>query len=175
MRGSRLLLSPGRWVQRWKRRVKLFKGFSVAASAAIVKAPEEARRLSHNYVGTEHLLLAVVDDDYSVAAGALRSLGIGAGDVRSAVKSTIGFGLHPHCEHLSFTTATEKALKQSWREASDLGADYVGTEHILLSLITAPDNEGVKLLVSLYGSDREELRRNVLDYIAGRHRRERAR
>lgn len=151
------------------------KGFTVAARAAIVKAPEEARRLSHNYVGTEHLLIALVDDDSAVAVGALKSVGIGAKEVRSAVANAVGIGVHPHCEHLPFTTAADNVLKQSWREASDLGADYVGTEHILLSLVTAPDSDGGRLLVSLCGYGREELRRNVLDYLASHPRTERVR
>jgi ATP-dependent Clp protease ATP-binding subunit ClpC len=144
----------------------MFHKLTAQARMAIVLAPDEAIMFNHDYVGTEHLLLALVHEDNATAAQALRSLGIISHGVRSAVEKTVGIGAHRHVGSIPFTLTAKNALDQSSHEAQQLGHDYIGTEHILLSLIAATDGDGSKLLASLRGSNSEELRRDVLHYLA---------
>jgi pimeloyl-ACP methyl ester carboxylesterase len=141
----------------------MFERFTPEARRVIVLAQEEARRLNHDYIGTEHLLLALVRDD---DATAVQALGIASQDVRGAVEQIICVGTRAQTGHIPFTPPAKSALQQALREALQLGHSYIGTKHILLGLIAAADGDGSKVLSSLSGSTSDELRRDVLTYLA---------
>src|SRR4051812_39980465 len=113
----------------------MFEQFTDQARRVVVLAQHEARMLNHNYIGTEHLLLGLVDEGGGVAAKALESLGISLEDVRLQVEETIGHGVSTPVGHIPFTPRAKKVLELSLREALQLGHKHIGTEHILLGLI----------------------------------------
>jgi len=113
----------------------MFQRFTDRARRAVHLAQEEARLLRHDYVGTEHLLLALLYEEEGVAAKALALLGISRQDVRAQVEETIGYGHSPPAGPMPFTAPAKKALELSLREALALGHHYIGTEHLLLGLL----------------------------------------
>jgi ATP-dependent Clp protease ATP-binding subunit ClpC len=144
----------------------MFHKLTAQARRAIVLAPDEARRFNHDYIGTEHLLLALIHDDDAAAAQALQSLGITSREVRGAFEKVVVLGAHLHVGNIPFTPAAKNALEQSSHEALQLGHDYICTGHILLSLITATRGDGSKFLASLSGSNSNELHVLVSNYLA---------
>jgi ATP-dependent Clp protease ATP-binding subunit ClpA len=129
----------------------MFERFSDRARRVVVLAQEEARRLNHNYIGTEHILLALIHEGEGVAAKAMESLGITLEAARQQVEQIIGRGPEAPPGHIPFTPRAKKVLELSLREAIQLGHIYVGTEHILLGLIREDDGVAVQILAELVG------------------------
>ncbi len=119
----------------------MFERFTDRARRVVVLAQEEARLLGHNYIGTEHLLLGLIQEGDGVAARALEALGVELQAVRRQVEEIIGRGHEASAGHIPFTPRAKKVLELALREAQKLGHHYIGTEHILLGLIR--EGEGV--------------------------------
>jgi Clp amino terminal domain, pathogenicity island component len=145
----------------------VFERFTDSARRVVVLAQEEARLLSHNYIGTEHLLLGLIREPESVAAQALRSLDVSLESARSQVEQMIGRGGEVQAGHIPFTPRAKKVLELSLREALALGHDYIGTEHILLGIIREARGVGAQVLANL-GADLSRARQAVIDLLAGR-------
>ncbi len=145
----------------------MFERFTDRARRVVVLAQEEARRLDHNYIGTEHLLLGLVYEGTGVAAVALTRLGIGLDAVRQQVDSIIGTGDSRPAAHIPFTPRAKKVLELSLREALQFGHNYIGTEHILLGLIREGEGVAAQALVAL-GADLSGVRQEVLRVLSGR-------
>ena len=139
----------------------MFERFTDRARRAVVLAQQEARRLDHNYIGTEHLLLGLVREGHGVAAMALEALGVSLDGVRAQVEEVIGRGPQPPGGHIPFTPRAKKVLELSLREAKGLGHDYIGTEHILLGLIREGEGVAAQVLVRL-GADLPRVRQQVV-------------
>ena len=144
----------------------MFQRFSDSARRVVVLAQEEARKLNHNYIGTEHLLLGLIQEGQGVAASALEAAGVNNESVRGQVVEIIGRGSAPPSGHIPFTPRAKKVLELSLREALQLGHNYIGTEHILLGLIREGEGVASKVLVKL-GVDLERLRNQVLKSLSG--------
>jgi len=144
----------------------LFQRFSDRARRVVVLAQEEARMLNHNYIGTEHLLLGLIQEGEGVAAKALESLGISLEAVREQVEEIIGRGSSPPTGHIPFTPRAKKVLELSLREALQLGHNYIGTEHILLGLIREGEGVAAQVLMKL-GADLERVRNTVVQLLTG--------
>jgi ATP-dependent Clp protease ATP-binding subunit ClpC len=142
----------------------MFERFSDAARRVIVLAQEEARRLNHHYIGSEHILLGLLRDDESVAAGALLSLGITLEAVRQQVEEIVGRGKKMPSGHIPFTPRAKKVLELSLREALQLGHSYIGPEHILLGLLREGEGVAVQVLVAL-GGDLNQVRLQVIQLL----------
>ena len=119
----------------------MFERFTESARSVVVAAQDEARRLRHNYIGTEHLLLGLLRDPESAAARALASLNLTIDSVRGAVSNLVGAGDEATTGQIPFTPRAKKILELSLREALVLRDNSIRTEHILLAL--ARENEGV--------------------------------
>jgi len=145
----------------------MFELFSDRARRVVVLAQEEARRLDHNYIGTEHLLLGLIREGNGVAAKALKALGIGLEAVRQEVEKIIGRGQEAPSGHIPFTPRAKKVLELSMRESKQLGHEYIGTEHILLGLIREGDGVAAQALVTL-GADLDRVREQVVQLLHGR-------
>jgi ATP-dependent Clp protease ATP-binding subunit ClpC len=145
----------------------MFERFTDRARRVVVLAQEEARMLNHNYIGTEHILLGLIHEREGIAARALESLGISLDAVRQEVEELIGQGQQAPSGHIPFTARAKKVLELSLREALQLGHDYIGTEHILLGLISQGDGVGAQVLARL-GADKVRVRQQVIQLIAGR-------
>ena len=148
----------------------MFEKFTDRARRVIVVAQEEARRLHHDYIGTEHLLLGLIREGEGVAAKALESLGISLEDVRRDVEEIVPPGEHERSGHIPFTPRAKKVLELSLRESQQLGHNYIGTEHILLGLIREGEGVAAQVLVKL-GADLNRVREQVLQ-ILGAYARE---
>src|ERR1700740_2303203 len=144
----------------------MFERFTDRARRVVVLAPEEARMLNHNYIGTEHILLGLIHEGEGVAAKALESLGISLDAVRQQVEEIIGQGQQAPSGHIPFTPRAKKVLELSLREALQLGHNYIGTEHILLGLIREGDGVAAQVLVKL-GADLNRVRQQVIQLLHG--------
>jgi ATP-dependent Clp protease ATP-binding subunit ClpC len=123
----------------------MFERFTAQSRRAIVLAQEEARLLSHNYIGTEHLLLGLLADPESGAARALESLNITLEAVREQVREIIGEGAEQQSGHIPFTPRAKRVLELSLREALTLRSQSIGSEHLLLGIVA--EGEGVAALI----------------------------
>ena len=142
----------------------MFERFTDRARRVVVLAQEEARMLNHNYIGTEHILLALLHEGHGVAAKALESLGISLEAVRQQVEEIIGQGQQAPSGHIPFTPRAKKVLELSLREALQLGHNYIGTEHILLGLIREGEGVAAQVLVRL-GADLNRVRQQVIQLL----------
>ncbi len=124
----------------------MFERFTQMARRCIVLAQEEARRLDHNYIGTEHILLGLVAERESVGGQVLAGFGLSSEGVREEVLSLVGRGKKAPGGHIPFTPRAKKTLELSLREALKLGHNYIGTEHILLGLIREGDGVAAQIL-----------------------------
>jgi len=145
----------------------MFERFTERARRVVVLAQDEARMLDHNYIGTEHILLALIHEGEGVAAKALTALGVSLAATRQAVEDIIGRGAQAPSGHIPFTPRAKKVLELSLREALQLGSDYIGTEHILLGLIREGDGVAAQVLVSS-GVDLNRARQQVIQLLHGR-------
>jgi hypothetical protein len=125
----------------------MFRRFTARARATVVHAQAAARRLGHNYIGTEHLLLGILAEPASVAAKALAELGVTAQGVEAAVVEEIGRGHETVTGHIPFTPRAKKVLQLSLREALAMGHNYIGTEHMLLAIEREQDGVAAQILV----------------------------
>jgi ATP-dependent Clp protease ATP-binding subunit ClpC len=139
----------------------MFERFTEKAIKVIMLAQEEARRLGHNFVGTEQILLGLIGEGTGVAAKTLKSMGVNLKDARAEVEKIIGRGTGFVAVEIPFTPRAKRVLELSWDEARQLGHNYIGTEHLLLGLIR--ENEGVaaRVLENL-GVDLNKIRSNVV-------------
>src|SRR5664279_858076 len=144
----------------------MFERFTDRARRVVVLAQEEARLLSHSYIGTEHILLGLIHEGEGVAAKALESLGISLEAVRNQVEEIIGQGGTSPSGHIPFTPRAKKVLELSLREALQLGHNYIGTEHILLGLIREGEGVAAQVLVKL-GADLSRVRQQVIQLLSG--------
>ena len=127
----------------------MFERFTDRARRVVVLAQEEARRLNHNYIGTEHILLGLIQEGEGHAAKAIEELNINIDSVRSEVVEIIGEGQQSPSGHIPFTPRAKKVLELSLREALQLGHNYIGTEHILLGLIQEGEGHAAKAIEEL--------------------------
>src|SRR5215217_6178818 len=144
----------------------MFERFTDRARRVVVLAQEEARMLSHNYIGTEHILLGLIHEGDGIAAKALESLGISLEGVRAQVEEIIGQGQQAPSGHIPFTPRAKKVLELSLREALELGHNYIGTEHILLGLIREGEGVAAQVLQKL-GADLNRVRQQVIQLLSG--------
>jgi len=124
--------------------------FTPRAGQVIVNAKKEASRYNHHYVGTEHILLGLIDLNEGIAMVVLQKLGVDPDVVRSQIESTVGFG--PEAKSVGeapFTPKANNVIKYAVRDARELGHSYVGTEHILLGLLNESEGVAAKVLKTL--------------------------
>jgi len=111
-----------------------------------VLAQEEARQLDHDSIGTEHLLLGVIDEGEGIGALALERLGVSAEALRARIEEEIGHGNGMPAGTIPFTPSAKKVLELSLRASRALGDDYIGTEHILIGLVDEYEGVAARIL-----------------------------
>ncbi len=149
----------------------MFERFTAYARRAVVMAQEEAREMNHNYIGTEHILLALLrrPDDLpnqvdGGASGILAEFGMTLEGVRQEVLDKVGAGAGKRQSgHIPFTPRAKKVLELSLREAVQLHHNYIGTEHILLGMIR--ESKGVAAQIMREHGDLLAIRATVLDRV----------
>jgi ATP-dependent Clp protease ATP-binding subunit ClpA len=123
-----------------------FEKFTVKARQVVVTAQEEARLLKHNYIGTEHILLGLLDAPDSMAAKVLHQLGYNKETAQVDIAAVVKPGTEELSGHIPFTPRAKKTLELALREALQLHHNYIGTEHILLALVREGEGVGAKVL-----------------------------
>jgi ATP-dependent Clp protease ATP-binding subunit ClpC len=143
----------------------MFDRFTDRAKKVMNLARQEAQRFNHEYLGTEHILLGLVQEGSGVAANVLKNMGIDLTKIRAEVEKIVKTGPSMvTMGQLPFTPRAKKVLELSMEEASNLGHNYIGTEHLLLGLIK--ENEGIaaQVLMNL-GVKLEDVREEVLEFL----------
>jgi len=141
----------------------MFERFTNRARHVVVLAQEEARRLNHNYIGTEHILLGLLGEPEGVGARVLATFGISLDGAREEVVAFVGTGDKTLSGHIPFTPRAKKTLELALREALALHHNYIGTEHILLGVIREGKGVGAQVL-SQHG-DLASIRTAVLSMV----------
>ncbi|WP_193196233.1 ATP-dependent Clp protease ATP-binding subunit [Nostoc sp. MG11] len=139
----------------------MFEHFTSEAIRVIMLAQEEARRLGHNFVGTEQILLGLMGEGTGVAAKVLTELGVTLKDARREVEKIIGRGSGFVPPEIPFTPKVKSLFEQSFKEAHSLGQNYINTEHLLLGLTEAGEGVAAKVLQNL-GVDLKSVRSAVV-------------
>ncbi len=127
----------------------MFERFTERARKVVVKAQDEARFLKQNYIGTEHILLGLIDEKEGIAAKVFQELDMDFNNIRAAIKDVVTEGSSESYEHIPFTPRAKKVLELSLREALQMGHNYIGTEHILLGLLREGEGVAARVLNSL--------------------------
>ena len=127
----------------------LFDRYTDRAKRVLALATEEARRLGHNYIGTEHLLLGLVREGEGKAAATLAGMGVDLTTARDAVKFIIGRGEGGQVSEVRLTPHAKKAIELATEEARRLGHEYIDAEHFLLGLVREGEGMASGILESL--------------------------
>ncbi|NMB35042.1 MAG: ATP-dependent Clp protease ATP-binding subunit [Firmicutes bacterium] len=144
----------------------MFGRFTERAQQVLVLAQEEAKRLNHNFIGTEHILLGLVREGSGIAARGLQNLGVELPRVRAEVEKIIGKGEKAPVQGISYTPRAKKVIELAIEEGQNLNHNYVGTEHLLLGLLR--EGEGIAAQVlSILGVDLKKARREVIQLLGG--------
>jgi len=141
----------------------MFGRFTERAQKVLALAQEEAIRLGHNNIGTEHVLLGLVREGEGIAAKALYGLGLGSDKIQKEVENLIGKG-QDTAQTIHYTPRAKKVIELSMDEARKLGHSYVGTEHILLGLIREGEGVAARVLNNL-GVSLNKARQQVLQLL----------
>jgi ATP-dependent Clp protease ATP-binding subunit ClpC len=144
----------------------VFERFTERARQVVVLAQDEARALRHNYVGTEHLLLALLREDTSRAAQVLDSFDVTHEEVVAQVARIVGRGDEPVGGEIPFTPRATRVLERALGEADALGRKEVSTEHVLLALAREGDAVAARILLD-FDVDDADIRQAVLAAVSG--------
>ncbi|MBD0267636.1 MAG: ATP-dependent Clp protease ATP-binding subunit [Cyanobacteria bacterium Co-bin8] len=139
----------------------MFEHFTNTAIAVIMKAQEEARRLRHNFVGTEQLLLGILKEGSSLSARVLKEMGVNLNDARTEVEAIIGRGSSNVPPEIPFTPKVKQVFEQAFQEARKLDSAYVEPEHLLLSLTQNTESVAYRVLSNL-GVDPAKVRSQII-------------
>ena len=123
-----------------------FNGFTERANTALNLALETAEQLGHTYIGSEHLLIGLLEEGTGVAATVLMERGIETQQIIDLLKKTVGYGAPSSLTPNDFTPRSKRIIELAMSEARRLGHSYVGTEHILLAIISDPESYAVRFL-----------------------------
>lgn len=147
----------------------MFERFTERSRQVVVLAQENARAQKHGFIGTEHVLLGLLQEEHGIAAQALVALGVTRDRVVAQVVRINGKGEEDPPPQIPFTPRAKKVLELALREALALGHNYIGTEHILLALTR--ENEGVakRILMDL-DTESEQIRNEVIRLLSGKQK-----
>ncbi len=144
----------------------MFERFTERARKVVYLAQQEAARLGHNVVGTEHLLLGLAVEGEGVAAKALEVINVSLERIRQEVEKIIGSGETNPFGEIPFTPRAKRVLELAVDEGRQMGHNYVGTEHILLGLIREGEGVAAQVLKNL-GADLDKVRKQVITLLGG--------
>ena len=147
--------------------IGLFARFTPRARQVVTLAEQAARQIPHNYVGTEHVLLGVIDEGGNLALRALAALDVEVDDLRAELIASMRPPARDASDdHLPFTPITKRALESATKEALTLGHNYIGTEHLLLALLATEEGLASQVLRRM-GLELRTTRRAVVTALLG--------
>ena len=126
--------------------------FTNSAEQAIVLANELAGKLGHKYIGTEHILYGLAEEQNGVASKVLESQGVSSDDVLKEIEELVGVnaeGPIEDIESIGFTPRTKRVIENAFAEARRQGSEYIGTEHLLIGIMREGDSVAVRILMDL--------------------------
>ncbi|WP_034328606.1 ATP-dependent Clp protease ATP-binding subunit [Alkaliphilus transvaalensis] len=145
--------------------MSIFNRFTERAQRVIVLSQQFAQQMRHNYVGTEHLLLGLIQEGEGIAAITLKNMGMNLEKAKNKIYHMVGHGTEQGTL-LGFTPRTKRIFELAYAEARNLGHNYVGTEHLLLGLLLEGEGIGTKILLE-EGVDLEKVRQEVIKLLNG--------
>ncbi|MCR4316034.1 MAG: ATP-dependent Clp protease ATP-binding subunit [Planctomycetes bacterium] len=141
----------------------MFERFTDRARKVMGLARQEAQKLNHEYIGTEHILLGLVQEGSGVAAHVLKRLDVDLAKIRSEIENLVETGQNfAPMGQLPFTPTAKRVLELSFEEANSLNHNYIGTEHLLLGLLREPEGVAAKVLINL-NLKLDDVREEVLE------------
>lgn len=143
----------------------MFERFTEKAIKVIMLAQEEGRRLGHNFVGTEQILIGLIGEDTGIAARTLTSMGVNLENAQVEIEKITGRGSGLEVDVVPFTPRAKRLLELAWDEARLLHHNYIGTEHILLGLVREGEGVAVMALEAL-GVEPYKVRLYILETLA---------
>src|SRR3954454_11214253 len=143
----------------------MFERFTDRARAVVHHAQEEARGLGHDHVGTEHLLVGVLREPAGIGAKALASFDVSLETVRSEIEHRLARGTDESPRNPTFSPAAKQAFEFALREATAMGHDHLGTEHLALGVVRVQDGAAARILADCYGVDRERLLDRIVELL----------
>jgi ATP-dependent Clp protease ATP-binding subunit ClpC len=149
----------GRWQD-----VAVFERFTQRARRVMILAQDEAKRLGHSSVDSEHILLGIIREGEGVASKVLGSMTISSEYLRAEIEGAIGRGDRGPHEEMVFTPRAKKVLELALEEARRLGHNYIGTEHLLLGLIGEGEGVAARVL-NAAGGDLDRVRAQVVSLL----------
>ncbi len=144
----------------------MFGRFTERAQQVLVLAQEEAKRLNHNFIGTEHLLLGLVREGSGIAARALQNMAVDLNRVRLEVENIAPKGNRLVQQGISYTPRAKRVVELAIEESQNLGHNYVGTEHLMLGLVREAEGIAAQVLSNL-GIDLKRARKEVIQLLGG--------
>ncbi len=144
----------------------MFGRFTERAQQVLVLAQEEAKRLNHNFIGTEHLLLGLVREGSGIASRALQNMGVDLNRVRQEVERITPKGDKIIQQGISYTPRAKRVVELAIEESQNLGHNYVGTEHLMLGLVREGEGIAAQVLSNL-GIDLKRARKEVIQLLGG--------
>ena len=139
----------------------MFKRYTERVRKVIMMAQEEAVNLNHNYIGTEHILVGLVKENEGIAGKILREIGVEPEKIIEEIEKIVGKGEYQEVSEITFTPRAKKVLELASQEATQLGQNYIGTEHILLGLIKEGSGVATRILSDL-GIDLDSIYSQVM-------------
>jgi len=144
----------------------MFGRFTERAQQVLVLAQEEAKRLNHNFIGTEHLLLGLVREGSGIAARSLQNMEVDLNRVRQEVERITPQGEKVIQQGISYTPRAKRVVELAIEESQNLGHNYVGTEHLMLGLVREGEGIAAQVLSNL-GIDLKGARKEVIELLGG--------
>ncbi len=144
----------------------MFGRFTERAQQVLVLAQEEAKRLNHNFIGTEHLLLGLVREGSGIAARALQNMTVDLNSVRQEVERITPKGEKVIQQGISYTPRAKRVVELAIEESQNLGHNYVGTEHLMLGLVREGEGIAAQVLSNM-GIDLKRARKEVIQLLGG--------
>jgi ATP-dependent Clp protease ATP-binding subunit ClpC len=144
----------------------MFGRFTERAQQVLVLSQEEAKRLNHNFIGTEHLLLGLVREGSGIAARALQNMSVDLSRVRSEVERITPKGEKVIHQGISYTPRAKRVVELAIEESQNIGHNYVGTEHIMLGLVHEGEGIAAQVLANM-GIDLKRARKEVIQLLGG--------
>ncbi len=144
----------------------MFGRFTERAQQVLVLSQEEAKRLNHNFIGTEHLLLGLAREGSGIAARALQNMNVDLNRVRQEVERITPKGEKVIQQGISYTPRAKRVVELAIEESQNLGHNYVGTEHIMLGLVREGEGIAAQVLSNL-GLDLKRARKEVIQLLGG--------
>ncbi len=144
----------------------MFGRFTERAQQVLVLAQEEAKRLNHNFIGTEHLLLGLAREGSGIAARALQNMAVDLNRVRQEVERIAPKGDKIIQQGITYTPRAKRVVELAIEESQNLGHNYVGTEHLMLGLVREGEGIAAQVLSNL-GIDLKKARKEVIQLLGG--------